>query len=349
MKAGSWFLLFALLFAAACAEVLGFRPPTSRPFEHREHVLKGISCTDCHEGIGMAGDSGPLHLPETSDCTTSECHQNPHDARTCGNCHGRAFAREGALFARKSLRFEHRTHVERLKGDCVRCHTDIRGDAAILRPRMANCTSCHVKQMAARDCDYCHEDLQHEGTMPDDHLVHEGDFLKSHGLKAASERELCSSCHTESFCTNCHGASAMPLPPERLAFDDPTRLGVHRAGFFARHADESRGDPGLCTTCHATDECQSCHIREGVGGKADLRNPHPAGWVGLPGQSNDHGRAAWRDPTGCASCHGGEGEKLCVSCHRVGAPGGSPHAPGFSSNKRANLDQPCRACHGGGG
>jgi hypothetical protein len=348
VRAPTWLLLFLLLFAAACAGVLGFRPSAARPFEHRAHVLDGIHCTKCHEGMAAAGESGPLHLPETMSCMTSECHSKPHDERPCGTCHGRAFAREGAAFARTSLRFEHRTHVARLEGDCVRCHLGIESGAAILRPRMASCSGCHAQQMAARDCDACHEDLRHEGTLPEDHLVHEGDFAKSHGMLAASERELCASCHTESFCTSCHGASAMPLPPERLAFDDPTKLGVHRAGFLSRHADESRGSPGLCTTCHAPDMCQSCHASEGVGGKSGLQSPHPRGWLGLPGQSNEHGRAAWRDPAGCASCHGGEGEKLCVDCHRVGAPGGNPHAPGFASTKRPELDQPCRACHGAG-
>lgn len=49
----------------------------------------------------------------------------------------------------------------------------------------------------------------------------------------------------------------------------------------------------------------------------------------------------------CASCHGGAGEMLCVGCHRVGGPGGNPHAPGFSSQMRPAVDRPCVLCHGG--
>ena len=51
-----------------------------------------------------------------------------------------------------------------------------------------------------------------------------------------------------------------------------------------------------------------------------------ARWLGRPGQPNDHGRAAWREPELCAGCHGGAGEALCVGCHKVGGIGGKcPH------------------------
>jgi hypothetical protein len=51
------------------------------------------------------------------------------------------------------------------------------------------------------------------------------------------------------------------------------------------------------------------------------------------------------DPASCASCHGGAGEQLCVSCHKVGGVGGNIHGPGFASNKSKTRDVPCRQCH----
>jgi hypothetical protein len=66
--------------------------------------------------------------------------------------------------------------------------------------------------------------------------------------------------------------------------------------------------------------------------------------VGALGTSNEHGRAARRDPASCASCHGGAGEMLCVGCHRVGGIGGNPHPPGWSS-RQSLTDMPCRLCH----
>ena len=73
-------------------------------------------------------------------------------------------------------------------------------------------------------------------------------------------------------------------------------------------------------------------------------SPHGPGWVGLGVAENEHGRAARRDPVACASCHGGAGEALCVSCHKVGGPGGNPHPPGYSSQQPMTA-MPCRMCH----
>jgi hypothetical protein len=126
------------------------------------------------------------------------------------------------------------------------------------------------------------------------------------------------------------------------------REGVHRAGFRARHAEEAKGDPGLCTTCHAPNMCTDCHMREKVSATSGARSPHPTGWLGLPGQRNDHGHAAWMEPEICAGCHGGAGETLCVGCHKVGGIGGSPHAAGWSGRGRSMTERPCRLCHSGG-
>jgi hypothetical protein len=81
----------------------------------------------------------------------------------------------------------------------------------------------------------------------------------------------------------------------------------------------------------------------GVAGES-RRSPHPPGWVGPAPGDNAHGREARRDPTACASCHDGAGQRLCVGCHQVGGVGGNPHPPGWSS--RVSLSaMPCRLCH----
>ena len=347
MRRGSW-LLAGAISLAACGPILGIRNTAGpRPFEHHAHVEKGINCRECHAGIASAGDTGPLHLPQTADCM--RCHTKPHDTRACDGCHGLSWAREGAALARENLRFEHATHVSRVRGDCVRCHEGVTRDADRVRPPMALCLSCHQHrdQFATRNCEMCHVDLRGEHVLPESHVAHEGDFLREHGVRAAAARDLCATCHSERFCGGCHGATVAVLP-ERLHFDDPLRPGVHRAGFLSRHPNEARTQPGLCTTCHATSTCESCHERRGVRAVPGTRSPHPPGWSGLRGQRNDHGRAAWRDPAECASCHSGAGEALCVGCHSVGGPGGNPHRPGWQSTLRPTIDAPCRACHGAG-
>ncbi|MFT3764016.1 MAG: hypothetical protein QM820_00600 [Minicystis sp.] len=350
-------LLLVIACTAACAQILGLRVDGRSPFPHRPHVLAGATCTRCHTGIASAGDEGPLHLPTNATCSASDCHKEPHHAnRPCDSCHGLPSTRAGAAAAREHLRFEHKTHMPRAFNNCPRCHVDIESGAAVLRPRMATCASAdchdadrrrinnHADQIAENKCDPCHVDIRDENLKPDDHLIHAGNFLREHGVRAAADRATCATCHAERFCVGCHGVT-VPALPERLKFDDPRGAGVHRAGFKARHPDEARGDPGLCTTCHSPSVCKDCHDREKLSATTATKSPHPRGWLGLRGQPNDHGRAAWREPELCASCHGGAGEMLCVGCHKVGGIGGNPHSATFDSRRRPKTDRPCRLCH----
>ena len=339
-------LLCLGLTLAACAHLLGFRKAGPRPFAHRAHLLVGISCMKCHSGIERAGDGAELHLPTTKDCVS--CHQDPHDARECSTCHGLPFTTSSALEAKEHLRFSHESHVSRVKGNCVRCHPDAAQNGSVLRPPMATCFGCHAHddQFRVRDCAGCHTDLPREMTLPESHVVHDGDFVREHGVRASASSDLCATCHNQRFCAACHGQTVAALPA-KILFDQVRQVGLHRAGFRPRHAEEARAQAGLCSTCHSPDSCQSCHKGLGVSATAaNARSPHPPGWLGAPGQSNEHGRAAWRNPAECASCHGGAGEAMCVDCHRVGGVGGTPHPPGWSS-RRSKSELPCLLCHGG--
>jgi hypothetical protein len=345
------FLLVAFALAlGGCDRILGIRPPDRRPFPHHEHVTKGrVTCVQCHAGITAATENAPLHLPDTATCVG--CHEKPHDAHECKGCHGLESTREEAQMDLDTLKFRHDTHDQRLKGNCAYCHQGVETNSDHVRPAMGVCLSCHEHQddfAQARTCDRCHKDIRGEQTRPSSHVAHDGDWLREHGNAAYAVRDLCSTCHAEKFCAGCHGRT-VPALPEKMAFDDVLRAGVHRAGFVSRHSLEARTQPGLCTTCHATsDFCESCHARSGVDVGSGGASPHPPGWVGTRGERNDHGEAAWRDPSVCAACHSGAGEQLCVGCHKVGGIGGSPHRPGWTSNKRPTIDLPCRSCHEGG-
>jgi hypothetical protein len=342
-------ILLLALASAACAGVLGLRASPSHPFEHRAHVLKGINCVECHRGVALADTSGPPHFP--SEATCRGCHARPHDERPCAGCHGEAYVREGVDLARGHLRFEHGKHMAATSGDCVRCHVEVtQRDADGILPKMPTCFGCHAHrdQWALRDCDGCHVDLTTEETPPSDHLVHDSDFVREHGVRAASARDLCSTCHTERSCAACHGGESVPALPSVVAFDRPSLSGLHRAGFRSRHAEEARADPGICLTCHSDGSCVDCHAAQGVAAAPTVRSPHPPGWIATGPGGGEHGVQARIDPVSCAGCHGGAGEQLCVTCHRVGGPGGNPHARGFASRKDKFHDVPCRLCHGVG-
>ncbi len=347
MRARLTLILTLTLVLAACAGVLGIRRDASHPFEHRAHVIKGVSCNECHAGVASAADEGPVHFPETADCL--RCHQKPHDTRRCDGCHGESQVRGGAELARETLRFRHDKHMPAVHGDCVRCHVEVaQSRPEALRPTMATCFGCHEHrdQWQVRACNGCHVDIAAEATPPASHVVHDGDWLREHGVRAAGARDLCSSCHSERSCAACHGVGTTPGLPARLAFDDVNLAGQHRAGFRSRHAVEARAQPGLCTTCHSESSCIQCHQASNVASGTASRSPHPLGWISPMRGGGDHGRAARIDPSSCAGCHGGAGEQLCIDCHRVGGPGGNPHGPGFRSTKDKSRDVPCRACHG---
>jgi len=348
VRRAGWLLLVVMIVAAlgACRSVLGIKAPEVKPFPHTAHADKGINCRECHRGVESSSNAdGTLYIPGGSSCL--RCHKKPHDTRDCSTCHGLGYVREAVRSDIANLKFDHKSHVTREHGQCVRCHRGILDNSDHVRPPMSVCLSCHEHQdeFAARNCDRCHKDLHDQRLVPTSHVVHEGDWLREHGDRAASERELCSTCHAERYCASCHGVT-VPALPEKQAFDDPLRAGVHRAGFVSRHPLEAKNQPGICTTCHTPESCESCHTKNGVSPASGARSPHPPGWLGLKGESNDHGRAAWQDPTECAGCHSGAGEKLCIGCHKVGGMGGNPHKPGWTSNKRPLIDEPCRQCHG---
>jgi hypothetical protein len=343
-------VLFVVVLFAACAPMLGFRPREAKPFPHFAHVSKMINCRVCHEGIESAEAGDTLHIPGNASCQRSGCHEKPHDPRPCDSCHGQPYVRQGAALTHDALGFSHRAHLSRTRGECVACHSPVAQDSDHIRPPMALCLGCHEHrdQMASNRCETCHKDLRGEHVAPSDHLVHDGDWLREHGARAGEARELCSTCHAERFCLGCHGVGTVALLPEKMHFEDTTAPGVHRAGFMSRHPLEAATQPGLCLTCHTSDTCERCHTREGVTAVSPAdkgRSPHPPGWLGLPGQPNDHGPAAWRDPSACATCHSGGGEALCIGCHRVGGVGGNPHRPGWTSNLRKTSDMPCVLCH----
>ncbi len=326
---------------AACAGVLGLNRPALQSFPHRKHVVSGISCLRCHANV-EAGER-IAHLPEDASCTASGCHTKPHDARSCAGCHLTPGKAEALIEAKEHLRFDHKRHLTgKAQGNCMRCHVGVADGDGKMRPVMATCFKCHGAEQNARTCDACHKNLEIEGTLPQSHLAHEGDWLRDHGTRAASSGDLCETCHSQASCARCHGQTA-PAIPAKLAFADPFRASVHRAGFAARHSLEAHADPGACTTCHQPDRCIQCHAARGFAGE-QRTSPHPPGWVGLTASENLHGREARRDPVACASCHGGAGEAMCAKCHSVGGPGGTVHPPGWSSD-RPLSSMPCRLCH----
>lgn len=164
---------------------------------------------------------------------------------------------------------------------------------------------------------------------------HDVAWMERHAAVSRSNFSECASCHQEEDCVACHTAElAEPFQ-------------IHPPNFTVIHAVDAKLSPQNCTSCHQTQTfCTECHMRSGVSAIDGFEPPvraefHPPGWL-EPSQPNNHGVAARRNITDCASCHQ---ERDCVTCH-VNI---NPHPPEFQLNCRNWIKadpRPCAECHG---
>lgn len=205
-------------------------------------------------------------------------------------------------------------------GSCATCHTS------------DDCRSCHVdpapssvsripsrSQARAPGVDIRVE-------APPSHL----DFVfpSAHATLAAAEPSSCATCHTETYCVQCH--------------DAPTGASYHDPDYLARHATDGWGRDTECASCHETAVfCRACHVESGLGSVGRLGSGyHDAEPLFLL----RHGEPARQNLESCASCHE---QSDCVQCHGVtGAFQVSPHRAGFDAAAAWNrAPETCLACH----
>lgn len=204
------------------------------------------------------------------------------------------------------------------------------------------CATCH----ATEDCAACHIDTNDaiaslpsraqvvapgvhiEAHAPDSHRSRF--FMASHATLAAADDGSCATCHTQTYCTECH--------------DGPSNGGFHPLDFATRHGAEAYGREEECSTCHnAAAFCRSCHVESGLGSEGRLgAGYHDAEPLWLI----RHGQAARQSLESCASCHK---QRECVQCHGVlGAFKISPHTRDFDARAAWKKNPTiCLACHVG--
>jgi len=111
------------------------------------------------------------------------------------------------------------------------------------------------KTYSLPDCTECHTDswasLNHRAP----------DFIAKHRFYATASRQACSSCHQESFCTDCHTRKDELKPSEKFS-SDPQRNLPHRGDYLSQHKIDGRINPASCVKCHGRQNnvrCASCH------------------------------------------------------------------------------------------
>jgi hypothetical protein len=147
--------------------------------------------------------------------------------------------------------------------------------------------------------------------------VHRSEFHVTHPIAARTDPQLCSSCHENKFCVDCHARFA----PEDLA------ILSHRKGWSGMTNTDTQHD------LFTSDMCQTCH-------------PNSV----LPSHewSSVHAREARKNLVTCQACHP-EGD-ICLTCHS--ARSGlriNPHPKDWDDMKDRLKDasdgRTCRKCH----
>lgn len=249
--------------------------PTPRlKFSHARHVKQGMRCVSCHQGITEAAQGTREHLPTMRQCfschgrtVTKDKHAGVPAMRAstkCTTCHltlpdGRLRSRypEGWLNPPTWLFGMHHDR------DFIVRHRWVGADHGAL------CESCHTE----KDCLDCHDGRIRPPS------IHPGDFLSTHPQLARREGQRCTSCHaTQSFCVECHariGVSTISAPEVRGTgrFHPPAEQWV---GGPSLHAREAKRSLSTCVSCHAEQDCVSCHGGLGIGAGV---SPHPAGFA----------------------------------------------------------------------
>ncbi|PLX95419.1 MAG: cytochrome C [Desulfuromonas sp.] len=180
-----------------------------------------------------------------------------------------------------------------------------------------NCAACHQQQ----ECLECHaagradEMGSFDNSMTN---VHRSDFQVTHPIAARTNPQLCTSCHEENSCADCHNRFSptdLAIESHRRSWSSINVTAVDHGGFSADtcatchpngsvaqshdwqrdHAREARKNLATCQACHPQGEiCLTCHSAT-----SGLRsNPHPKGWDKTSGRLN---RAS--DGKTCRKCH----------------------------------------------
>jgi len=253
------------LLAMLAIATLGVVPVLAAEFDHADHSTYVVDtpCTTCHvEGAGSI-------VPET---------------KVCLGCHDQAFVADVKLPGTKThgpvWALNHRPAAKGDAYDCASCH------------EQDFCLECHKSGFAD-------EQGAFSNSMTN---VHRSDFQVSHPIAARTDPQLCSSCHENRFCVDCHDDFApadLALSSHRRGFRDGTLDGRHvlfnesqcetchpnsvlpSHEWSSSHAREARKNLATCQACHPEGNiCLKCHsASSGLGA-----NPHPADWNDISGR-----------------------------------------------------------------
>ncbi|MGA1796545.1 MAG: hypothetical protein ACMUIL_11870, partial [bacterium] len=156
-----------------------------------------------------------------------------------------------------ALQFSHSQHrqFEELE-QCQICH---KRDALTISPETGVCTNCHSVDEVNKT------ELGKVETHGSFWYTEHKNYNPLEG--SGKEEFLCSKCHQEAFCLDCH----------KGGFQDETEgANIHRSDYLVTHPIKAKGDSRSCSACHEKRFCGKCHDRFR---RTDLRlYSHRKGW-----------------------------------------------------------------------
>jgi len=246
------------------------------------------------------------HLTYLEDAPCSTCHVEgaqsiKPDTKVCLECHDEDFIKDvtfpGLLTHGPVWAMNHRPFAKGNKIDCYACHQQV------------DCLECHKSGFADEQGSFGNAMIN----------VHQSDFYVTHPIPARTDPQLCSSCHENKFCRDCHDDFA----PQDL------RIRSHRKGW----SDIELTDLGTTHDLFTPDMCQTCH---------------PDSVLPSHEWSSTHAKEARKNLVTCQACHP-DGD-ICLQCHS--AKSGlmiNPHPDDWNDIKgrlkNASDGKTCRRCH----
>lgn len=255
-------------------------PSLGMVIDHDAHKENSISCTVCHNRIAHREEGIELinKDPETGKLNVG--HEDYMEMTACYRCH---------RLADDGIKVE--TPFE-ATGECAACHNekfDLVPESHkvdnFLKEQHGKLGDAEVKRVEKATAKY--ESAEHEEG------GHEKPTAEGDAVKDVPKVELlneCYTCHTKSFCSDCHGGVEMP----------------HSADFAKNHQKEAKKARKACEYCHGGPQmCTLCHHSDPnvAGYQYDTKQT----WLEqhfVPSRAN--GAAACfecHEPTYCAHCH----------------------------------------------
>jgi hypothetical protein len=251
-------------------------PSEGIKIDHAIHTENEVTCTTCHNRTAHVEDfTLTLTNPKTGE--PNKKHENFMEMTACFRCHTQ----------------EPRSTAP--GGQCFLCHTQ----EFDLLPKSHEATSFFPKGHGTlalaeeKRAPWMNATATADAETAKTKEVTKEERYAGENIPAMPEVNLCSTCHSKAFCTDCHG---VPMP--------------HPKDFKKSHGTYGKANPQVCAKCHGqgTDFCNECHHGQAIGYKyvpsLSWKQQHPAA-------------VAKTGSAACLKCHN---PTYCAVCHVTGKP-----------------------------